>query len=244
MFYKTGVDIANPKSMWNFLHDHFQYNTMNSWNCQKSIANNVKLYKLQLDGDWTVAMKYLFDESDAGGLQMLINDMIKDFEDKNLGYKVGFNGRSNGYLVLYNDDNYYSILPDFITDYTDYESFKEDMKDYYGSKVIDFKRELRDLTETVRDFDKLCDNLRDLVNEYSMSSFDTDKLAAALEWFDNAYGDDLVCLELQGPYMEGDKVKLNDIEHYSAFMQCFRDCLGEDKNRITGNNGYLWLKES
>ena len=31
MFYKTGVDIANTKSMWEFLHNHFQYYTMNSW---------------------------------------------------------------------------------------------------------------------------------------------------------------------------------------------------------------------
>ncbi len=243
MFYTKYVDIANVKSMWNFLHDHFQYYTLNSWNGRKSIAHNVKLYNLGLDGDWTVAMSYLFDVNDAGGLQIFIDDMIKEFEDKNLGYKVGFNGRSNGYLVIYNADNYRTILPDFITDYDSYEDFKQDMKDYYGSKVTDFKRELRDLTETVREFDKLCDALRDIVNEFSKRSFDTDKLEAALEWFDNAYGDDLVCLGLKGPVLEGDRVKLNDIEHYSAFMHCFRDCLGEDKNRITGNNGYMWLKE-
>ena len=83
MFYKTGVDICNTKSMWNYLKDHFMYYTMNSWNRSESIANNVKLYNLKLEGDWTVAMRYLFDEADSGLLQMDIDNMIREFEEKN-----------------------------------------------------------------------------------------------------------------------------------------------------------------
>ena len=81
MFYKTGVDICNIKSMWNFLHDHYTYYTMNSWNRSKSIAHNVKLYNLKLDGDWTVAMRYLLDEADAGDLQFYIDEIIREFEE-------------------------------------------------------------------------------------------------------------------------------------------------------------------
>lgn len=244
MFYKAGVDVASTKSMWEFLHNHFQYYTMNSWNRSKSIANNVKLYNLNLEGDWTVAMRYLFDESDAGLLQMYIDDEIRAFEEENRWYKVFSNGRSGGYLVLCNVDNNSSVLPDCL-DYETYEDFKTEAH-WDGYRVTDFDRELREAVEVVREFDKLCDRLRDLVNEYSKRSFDVDKLEQAVERFDDEYFSDLSKLELAGPCMEGDRVKLNDIAHYNAFMQCFIKCLGEDYNRIATdpNNQYLWLKEN
>lgn len=245
MFYTTGVDIASTKSMWEFLHNHPTYYTMNSWNSSKSIAHNVKLYNLNLEGDWTVALRYLLDEADSGFLQGYIDDAIREFEEEHRYYKIGFNGRSNGYLVLYNVDNNCSVLPTCVTDYESYADFKEDVKaGWNGYRVSDFDRELRDAVEIVRAFDRLCDNLRDLVNEYSKKSFDVDKLEAALEWFNNEYGDELVCLELTGPVLEGDRVKLNDLEDYKAYLTCFMICLGVDNKRATGNDGYLWLKEA
>ena len=77
-------------------------------------------------------------------------------------------------------------------------------------------------------------------------SFDVDKLENALARFGDAYGDDLEALELDGPCMEGDRVRLNDIAYYHAFMECFLKCLGEDYKRVsTDPDGkYLWLKES
>ena len=45
-FYKTGIDITNDKQMFNFLKNHFEYWTMNSWNRLSSVANKVKLYDL------------------------------------------------------------------------------------------------------------------------------------------------------------------------------------------------------
>lgn len=241
MFYKTGVDISNTKSMWNFLHNHFTYYTMNSWNRQTSIANNVKLYNLNLDGDWTVAMRYLLDEADSGCLQTCIDDEIRLFEDEYPWTKVFFNGRSGGYLVLGTKNNHGSVLPDCL-DYDCYDDFKTECK-WDGYLVTDFDRELRDTVMVVREFDKLCDRLRDIVNAYSKQSFDTDKLENALTRFGDEYGDDIDKLELEGPVMEGDRVKLNDIIDYAAFMHCFYNCLGDDKNRIAVNNGYLWLKE-
>ena len=247
MFYVKGVDICNTKSMWNFLKNHYTYYTMNSWNRQTSIAHNVKLYNLKLEGDWSVAMRYLFDESDAGLLQMYIEDEIREFEHTNLYYAVGFNGRSNGYLVLYNKDSHDSVLPECVTDYDTYEDFKEDVKSGWNNwNVKDFNKELRDAVEIVREFDKLCDRLRDLVNEYSMKSFDVDKLEQAVERFEDEYFSDLSKLGLTGPSMEDDRVRLNDIAHYNAFMQCFIRCLGEDYNRIAtdSEDKYLWLKEA
>jgi len=247
MFYTTGVDICNTKSMWNFLKNHYTYYTMNSWNRSKSIANNVKLHKLNLDGDWTVAMRYLFDEADAGLLQMYIEDEIREFVDENPYYEVFFNGKSGGYLVISEKQGHGSVLPSCVNDYDTYEDFKQGVKDsWYEERVSDYTRELREAVEIVREFDKLCDRLRDLVNEYSKRSFDVDKLEQAVERFNDEYFSDLSKLSLTGPCMEDDRVRLNDIAFYNAFMQCFVRCLGEDYNRIATDSAdkYLWLKES
>jgi hypothetical protein len=231
--------------MWNFLKNHYTYYTLNSWNRQKSIAHNVKLYNLNLEGDWTVAMRYLFDETDSGDLQLVIDDEIREFEEKYPYYEVASNGRSGGYLVIYEKQGHKSILPSCVDDYDTYEEFKEDAKSgWNGYNVSDFNRELRDTVEIVREFDKLCDRLRDLVNAYSKRSFDVDKLEDALDRFSDQYGDDLELLSLEGPVLEDDRVKLNEIDDFNAFMQCFFECFGEDRRRITVNNGYLWLKES
>ena len=247
MFYKTGVDICNTKSMWNFLKNHYTYYTMNSWNRSQSIANNVKLHRLNLDGDWTVAMRYLFDEADSGCLQIFIEDEIREFEEENPYYKVFFNGRSGGYLVISEKQGHGSVLPSCVNDYDTYEDFKQGVKDsWYEERVSDYTRELREAVEIVREFDKLCDRLRDLVNEYSKRSFEVDKLEQAVERFNDEYFSDLSKLSLTGPSMEDARVRLNDIAFYNAFMQCFVRCLGEDYNRIAtdSDSKYLWLKES
>jgi hypothetical protein len=219
---------------------------LNSWNRQESIANNVKLYNLGLDGDWAIVLRYLTDAADCGGLQALIDDEIRDFDERHYPlYRAGFNGRSSGYLVLYNMEDNTSVLPNCVADYDSYEDFKEDVKaGWNGYNVSDFNYELRRVVTLVRDFDNLCDRLRDIVNEYSTRSFDVDKLEDALERFNNEYGDDLVVLELDGPVLDGDKIRLNDIKSYNAFMNCFVECFGDDRRRITSNNTHLWLKEA
>lgn len=247
MFYKYGVDIANTKSMWNFLKEHFTYYTLNSWNGLKSVAHNVKLYNLGLDGDWTVAMKYLFDKADIGLLQLYIEEEVRAFEEKYPKYRVFFNGRSNGYLVLCNADNHWSVLPKCVRGYCDYAEFKEDVKaGWNGYRVSDFNRELRDAVTIVREFDRLCDRLRDIVNEYSKKSFEVDKLTEAVERFNDEYLNDLSSLNLTGPILEDNRVKLNDIANYKAFKRCFIECLGEYQSRLASDseNKYLWMKEN
>jgi uncharacterized protein YeeX (DUF496 family) len=219
---------------------------MNSWNRQESIANNVKLYKLGLKGDWTNVIKYLTDAADSGGLQDIIDGEMRAFDEKYYpNYRVGFNGRSNGYLVLYNGDNNRSVLPNCVSDYDSYKDFKEDVKAWYnGYRVSDFDCELREAVQVVRDFDKLCDTLRDIVNEYSTRNFDIDKLENAIDRFNLDYEDDLDDLGLEGPELEGDKIRLGDIRYYNAFMNCFFECFGDDRRRVDYDTTYLWLKES
>ena len=251
MFYKTGVDIASTKSMWTFLKEHFTYSIHNSWNLGRSVAHNVKVHRLNLEGDWWNVLRYLRDEADSGMLQMFIDDEIQEFERENPYYEVFFNGRSGGYLVLCEKEGHKSVIPEYVDQYDTYEEFKKQVHcgwlgNCYCSRVSDYKDELRDAVEIVREFDKLCDRLRDLVNEYSKKSFDSDKLENAVERFDDEYFSDLSKLGLTGPCMEGDRVRLNDIAFYNAFMQCFIRCLGEDYKRIATDHEdkYLWLKEA
>lgn len=242
MFYKTGVDIASVKSMWEFLHDHFTYFTLNSWNGLRSIAHNVKLYNLSLSGDWIEVLKYLEDESDSGGLQFEISDAIREFETEWKGYTIGFNGRSGGYIVLYSERNSGHILPDWIYDYENYEDFKQDTKDY-GYILKDYLKELREYTELVRAFDKLCDQLRDLVDEYSKHNYNVDKLNYAVMLFEERYGYDLSLLGITNvPMVVEDYIDLRDIGSYVSLTECLLSCIGsQDRARVMIEDNKLRL---
>lgn len=225
MFYKTGVDITNTKQMFNFLRNHYMYDTMNSWNGLKSIANNVKIYNLDLEGDAWNALKYLEDDE-----YFAINSMIEEWEDEHEGYSVGFNGRSGGYLVLYNKNNNRSILPDLILDAEDYEDFKNACQDWYGG-VKYYKNELRDYTKLVQDFDKLCDELRAYVNELSLRSFTEDKVVELIDDFIWSYKDDMDYDGIEFPALldinkETISIRIDsEMRKFRALMHCFFDTL-------------------
>lgn len=162
-YRKTNVDICNAKSMYDFLHNHFNYYTINSWNGLRSIANNVKVYNLDLEGDEWKALERL-----ESTYYDSVNSFIDDWECDHPEVKVGFNGRSAGYIVLYPNKGHGHVLPSCIADY-DYEEFKQYCKDYCGS-VKNYMSDLRYYTQLVRDFDQLCDDLREEVNAISKMS--------------------------------------------------------------------------
>ena len=106
MFYKK-VDYTSNRAMFDFLVNHFEYDTMNSWNGLRSIANNVKVYNIpEIEND-SEALKAL-EEDDY----FSINQEIRDWEANHPGYSIGFNGRSGGYLVLYSQHNNHHALID------------------------------------------------------------------------------------------------------------------------------------
>ena len=185
MFYKTGVDITNDKQMFNFLKEHFEYYTMNAWNRLKSIANNVRLPRLNLAGDWSVAFDLL-----NNGEYDTIQFLIMNWQSKHPGYQVEFNGRSGGYLVLKNLLNNYHILPDEIIESEDYDEYKRWCREYYGS-VRANRADLVYYTKLVQDFDKLCDQLRDFCNELSKQTFEIVEMQKAVDQFNEDYYADL-----------------------------------------------------
>lgn len=165
MFYKK-VNKSSFKDMFEFLTKHFEYDTMNSWNGQRSIANKVKLYCLDLRNDWTDVHKALEDDD-----WCIVNMMLKEFEETHRGCSLGFNGRSGGYLVLYPEHGVRHIFDsDFYSpcQYDDYDNWKEDVRETYGSLKAYLPDLLREV-ELVQAFDKLCDELVEAIDELTDS---------------------------------------------------------------------------
>lgn len=215
MFYVKGIDITNDRQMFEFLKNHFQYYTMNSWNRLKSIAHNVKIYNLKLSGDFWTALALLQDDD-----YFEVNMMIEDWEAEHPGYKVGFNGRSGGYLVLYSADNRRCILPEDVDECETYEEYKRYCREYYGS----VKANRRDLVETVQlvqDFDILCDDLRDYVDELSNRNFVVEALTESVDQFNDQYSEDLEYLEFADLHVEGDKVNVSEICQVRSLYEAF-----------------------
>ena len=75
-----------------------RYNTMNSWNNSTAPAFNLKVYNvipIELQNK-----VYEIQETDEYWEE--VNNLIFDFQNKhNYTWQAGFNGRSGGYLVLY-----------------------------------------------------------------------------------------------------------------------------------------------
>ena len=153
--FTTKVDTRSRKAMANFLTNHFRYYTMNSWNVSMSWANNVKIYNLGLPKEITDKLYDMLDvEYWDSDLRLFIDDLIRDFEVKT-GYTAGFNGRSDGYLVLYDTDVVDGKLQCRNRSVGDY-TFDE----YMDKDEFDMQ-DLRDKVKLVQEFDELCNRIID-----------------------------------------------------------------------------------
>jgi hypothetical protein len=235
MFYKTGIDITNDKQMFNFLKEHFEYWTMNSWNFPKSIANNVKLYNLNLSGDWGVALSLL-----EAGEYDTISWMIHDWEHKNPGYEVTFNGRNGGYLVLTDKGSNEHVLPQSVYECADYTEYKKYCKEYYGSVKAN-RWELVDYTKLVQSFDRLCDQLRDFCNELSKQSFEIVEMQKAVNDFNDEYMTDLEYLEFD--YLRCDDAGIVDLSEILR-LQCLTEAFLRIAKRDYEGYGFEWLEDN
>lgn len=99
--FERRVDRKSRKSMVDFLTNHFQYYTMSSWNRSTSYAHNIKLPSLH---------GVLPNDIEETAWAMLscpewnshMSCLMHIFDEANCyTWQVGVNGRSDGYIVLY-----------------------------------------------------------------------------------------------------------------------------------------------
>ena len=93
------VDKRSREDMTAYLSSHFRYNTMNSWNRSTSYACNMKIYNLELERE---TENKLWDLIQVPEFYDRLNELVEDFgRQHNYLWQAGWNGRSGGYLVLY-----------------------------------------------------------------------------------------------------------------------------------------------
>ena len=98
-FAPKQVDMRSRKAMVSFLQDHRRYDTMNACNRSTSYANCAKVTRMglssaQVDKAFEVmSLPYWNDE-----IQYILDNFTEDMQGR---WTIGFNGRSSGYLVLY-----------------------------------------------------------------------------------------------------------------------------------------------
>lgn len=97
-FYRE-VDLRSRSAMTDFLTLHFRYFTMNSWNRSQSYACNLKLYNLGLKQE---IENKLYDLMDTQEFFYARNELLDEFGQRHqYQWQAAMNGRSGGYLVLY-----------------------------------------------------------------------------------------------------------------------------------------------
>lgn len=153
MYFQKEINLDDRNEMITFLKEHFRYYTMNSWNQSTSFANKVKLHSLDIPDD-IYDKAYQFLDAECPEYHYDVHALITAFEC-DTGYTAGFNGRSSGYIVMYDTElrngNRCIMIGRNIGQYDDYDEFEDD--------------ELRSWTKLVQRFDKLCDDIRDLFIE-------------------------------------------------------------------------------
>lgn len=169
-FNKTNKNMS-LRQKFEYIHNHFYYYTMNSWNKSKSLANNVKIYNLPLTTEQKNKFFDLYcDESLIDELYFHINGILEDFASEN-EFEIAFNGRSGGYLVAYNKRNNgfvcrESVIDEDCIDNCSYEAMIEYFMEFKGWSFRDSQAEAKSIIE--RNFaicvlfDDCCD---DVLNE-------------------------------------------------------------------------------
>ena len=102
---KTTKKPRSKKDMIEYLKSHYRYNTMNSWNGSTSYANNIKIHGGQLN--LTKAERdACYDMLDMPEAYDDFNEVIREFgRAHDFKWQIGSNGRSSGYLVLYQGES-------------------------------------------------------------------------------------------------------------------------------------------
>ncbi|HML73173.1 MAG TPA: hypothetical protein PKB02_01630 [Anaerohalosphaeraceae bacterium] len=99
MFYKE-VNLKKRGEMIEFLKKHLRYHSMNSWNRSTSYANNIKLHNVDKPDD--IDSDTWWEMYKITTWQEKLSDLLEEFgRNHNWLWQAGINGRSGGYVVLY-----------------------------------------------------------------------------------------------------------------------------------------------
>ena len=140
--------LSSRKSMIEYLESHFRYHTMNSWNLSTSFACNVKVHNLP-GLDYETRMK-CYEAISSHEAFLDISNIMTDFGMSwDFCWTAGFNGRSDGYIVLYRGGRKENGTP-----YT-YPGEHVGADDYSDWSDGD----LNELVEVVLDFDTMCERV-------------------------------------------------------------------------------------
>lgn len=128
-------DKRSRKAMVEFLTSHFRYNTMNSWNCSSSYACRVKIHDFVPRELMDRAFDLIGMDEPYDDIRVVMNDWARE---QDYSFQAGFNGRSSGYIVMYQGGKkpltYKSVCP-FCGIHTNYEVGHECMKCHNGNLI-------------------------------------------------------------------------------------------------------------
>lgn len=112
-FYRP-VDCRSRAAMTDFLEKHFRYYTMNGCNRATSYACNMKVDRLGFDSDM---VDKLLDFLQTEEFCAIRYQLMQDFDaDHDFLWQARMNGRSGGYLVLYQGEKKPSGYKSYCTD--------------------------------------------------------------------------------------------------------------------------------
>ena len=147
----ASIKFDNRESMIAYLKNHFRYGTMNSWNKSTSYANNVKLYNLNIPKDlYEKAYDVVCNEIQNEKFDIDYRMLVHEFHVKT-GYYIGYNGRSAGYLVMF------ETKPDGNKGYKMFPGRSIDMYEDFEEWDI---QEICERCKLVMEFDKTCEAIR------------------------------------------------------------------------------------
>jgi hypothetical protein len=104
----------NKQQMIAFLVSHSRYWTMSSHNLAHSYARNVKLRNLSFPSEAVRNTAYDLLNVEGSFDESGVNDTLREFgETHDFEWQMGFNGRSGGYIVLYQGGCEFKDYADF-----------------------------------------------------------------------------------------------------------------------------------
>lgn len=155
MFAQKGLDLSDPNIARQFLGQHTRYYTLNPWNQLTSYANNVRITRLDLTkAELDFAWDLVCDEDlDTFEYEIAQHEVIDRFNREH-HCDVFFNGRSGGWLVI-------------VPRGTD---GRPQPKGFPPAEDFDDIDEMVECAQTIDAFDRLCDELSDLIRYFAANA--------------------------------------------------------------------------